>query len=149
MSLGKFAKSIYKIKNPEKYIGSRAPICRSSWESTFCAFCDNNPSIQEWVSEPFKIPYRDPLTGKQTVYVPDFLISYVDKNMKKHVELIEIKPIKQTMLEKVGKNPYDQAQFVKNMAKWEAARYFCQQRGIRFRVINENDLFSNTSTRKK
>ncbi len=148
MSLGRFAKSIYKVKNLEKYLGSKQPICRSSWESAFCAFCDNNPSIQEWASEPLKIPYRDPLTGKQTVYIPDFLIVYVDKNMKKHVEVIEIKPLKQTVAEKVGRNPYDQAQYVKNMAKWEAAGHFCRQRGINFRVINETDLFINSGKRK-
>jgi hypothetical protein len=144
----KFAQGIYKVKNPEKYIGSKAPRYRSSWEVTFCQFCDNNPSIQEWASEPLKIPYRDPLTGKQTIYVPDFLIVYVDKNMNKHVELIEIKPAKQTLREKVGKNPYDQAQYVKNFAKWDVARSWCKQRGIVFRVITEHDIFYQGNKRK-
>ena len=116
---------------------------RSSWELTFMLFCDNNPSIEQWASEPVKIPYKDPLTGKHTVYVPDFLISYVDKNQKKHVELVEIKPAKQTLKEKVGKNPYDQAQYVKNQAKWAAANIWCKQQGIKFRIVNENDLFHN------
>jgi hypothetical protein len=147
MSL-KFAQGGYQIKNPEKYVGSKLPYCRSSWETTFCMFCDNNPAIQEWASEPVKIPYQDPLTGKHTVYVPDFLISYVDSNMKKHVELIEIKPVNQTLKERVGKNPYNQAQFVKNMAKWDAATKWSRSRGIKFRVINEGDIFSNTSKKK-
>lgn len=144
MSLGKFAKGIYKVKNVEKYLGNKAPVYRSGWEFTFCTFCDNNPSILEWSSEPVKIPYRDPLTGKATVYVPDFLIVYVDKNMKKHVELIEIKPSKQTFREQVGKNPYDQAQYVKNMAKWAVAREWARQRGAIFRVVTENDMFAKT-----
>jgi TnsA endonuclease N terminal len=143
MSL-KFSKSIYKVKNTEKYVGSKMPYCRSSWETTFCMFCDNNPSIQQWASEPVKIPYRDPLTGKATVYVPDFLISYIDKNMKTHAELIEIKPANQMLIEKVGKNAYNQAQYVKNMAKWAAANKWAQQQGLKFRVINEHDIFSNT-----
>ena len=147
MSL-KFSQGVYQVKNTEKYIGSKLPYCRSSWETTFCMFCDNNPSIQQWASEPVKIPYRDPLTGKSTVYVPDFLISYVDKHMKKHAELIEIKPSNQMLKERVGKNPYNQAQFVKNMAKWEAAGKWCQQQGIKFRVINEMDIFSNTKKLK-
>jgi hypothetical protein len=142
MSL-KFSKGIYKVKNPEKYVGNKTPIYRSSWELTFMNFCDNNPSIQQWSSEPIKIPYKDPLTGKQTVYVPDFLIVYVDKFMKKHAELVEIKPAKQTLREKVGKNPYDQAQYVKNMAKWAAASNWCKQQGIKFRIINESDIFHN------
>jgi TnsA endonuclease N terminal len=142
MSL-KFAQSVYQVKNPEKYVGIKLPYCRSSWETTFCMFCDNNPSIQQWASEPVKIPYRDPLTGKPTVYVPDFLISYIDKNMKKHAELIEIKPANQMLIEKVGKNPYNQAQYVKNMAKWAAANKWAQQQGLKFRVINEMDIFHN------
>lgn len=144
----KWAKDLFKLKNPEKYVGTKTPIYRSSWEHAFMMFCDNNPAILEWASECVKIPYRDPLTGKQTVYIPDFLITYVDKNMKKHVELIEIKPANQTMREAVGKNPYNQAQWVKNMAKWEAAQSWCKNRGIRFRVINEGDIFVNTKKRK-
>jgi hypothetical protein len=68
--------------------------------------------------------------------------------MRKHVELVEIKPAKQTIREKVGKNPYDQAQYVKNMAKWEAATAWCKNKNIRFRVINEGDIFSNTSKKR-
>jgi hypothetical protein len=147
MSL-KYNQGVYKIKNPEKYVGSKDPVFRSGWELTFMTFCDNNPSIQQWASEPVRIPYKDPLTGKNTVYVPDFLINYIDKNMKTHVEMVEIKPIKQTVLEKVGKNPYDQAQFVKNMAKWESARDWCRNRGILFRIINESDIYQNTGKKR-
>lgn len=137
----KFAKDFYKIKNPQKYIGTKNPLYRSSWEMTFMMFCDNNPSIQEWASEPVRIPYRDPLTGKSTVYVPDFLISYIDKNQQKHVELIEIKPKNQTFLENVGKDQYDQAQYIKNQAKWAAANQWCKKQGIKFRVISSSDIF--------
>jgi hypothetical protein len=143
MSL-KFAQSFYSVKNPKKYIGTKEPFYRSGWEFTFMTFCDNNPAIEQWASEPVKIPYRDPLTGKQTVYVPDFLIKYVDKNRKGHVEMIEIKPASQTLKEKVGKSAYNQAQYVKNMAKWEAASAWCRNQGIKFRVINEGDIFSNS-----
>lgn len=140
MSL-KFSQGIYKIKNPEKYVGSKSPTFRSGWEFTVMSFFDNNPSIEQWSSEPIRIPYRDPLTGKQTVYVPDFLVRYLDKNLKKHTELWEVKPANQTVLEKVGKNPYNQAQYVKNMAKWQAASSWCKNQGIRFRILNEGDIF--------
>lgn len=147
MSL-KFSQGIYLIKNPQKYIGRRDPKYRSSWEMTFMMFCDNNPSIQEWASEPVKIPYRDPLTGKQTVYVPDFLIRYLDKNMKQHAELVEIKPANQTLKEKVGKNPYNQAQYVKNIAKWSAASDWAKNHGLNFRVINEQDIYHNPRSKR-
>jgi hypothetical protein len=104
-------------------------------------FCDNNKSVQKWASEAIQIPYRDPLTGRQTVYVPDFFIQYIDKNSKMIVELIEIKPSSQQIIERVGKNKYNQAQFIKNQAKWTAANLWCKQQGIKFRILNENDLF--------
>lgn len=148
MSL-KFSKGVYKIQHPEKYVGGKLPTYRSSWEYTFMSFCDNNPSVQQWSSEPVKIPYKDPLTGKQTVYVPDFLIVYLDKNQKRHAEMIEIKPAKQAILEKVGKNPYDQAQFVKNQAKWASAAQWCKQQGIQFRIVSEGDIFHNPNKRNK
>ncbi len=147
MSL-KFSQGLFKVKNPGKYVGSREPTYRSGWEFTVMTFLDNNPSIQQWASEPVKIPYRDPLTGKQTVYVPDFLVVYLDKAQKNHAELWEVKPVKQTLKEKVGKNPYDQAQFVKNQAKWAAASAWCQQQGIKFRIINETDIFHNPSKKR-
>lgn len=141
--MGKFARGKYTVLNPDKYVGLKAPVYRSSWEWQFMKFCDTNPSIQKWASEAIQIPYRDPLTGKQTVYVPDFFIQYVDKYGKMHVELIEIKPSSQQILERVGKNKYNQAQFVKNQAKWAAANIWCKQQGITFRIVNENDMFHN------
>lgn len=139
--MAKFARGKFTMSNPEKYIGTLVPIYRSSWEWSFMRFCDTNPSIQKWASEAINIPYRDPLTGRQTIYVPDFFIQYVDKTGKMLVELIEVKPASQTIIERVGKNKYNQAQFVKNQAKWAAANAWCKQQGIKFRIINENDLF--------
>lgn len=141
--MSKFAKGKFVMTCPEKYVGTKVPTYRSSWEWQFMKFCDTNPSVQKWASEAIQIPYKDPLTGRQTVYVPDFFIQYVDKNMKLHVELIEIKPASQSILERVGKNKYNQAQFIKNQAKWRAANYWCGQQGIKFRVVNENDIFHN------
>ena len=106
-------------------------------------FCDNNDSVVKWASEAVQIPYRDPLTERQTVYVPDFFIQYVDKNGRMLLELIEIKPASQTILERVGKNKFNQAQFVKNQAKWAAASAWCKQQGLKFRILNENDIFSH------
>lgn len=140
MSL-KFSQGFYKLKNPKKYIGLSTPRYRSSWEFSVMKMCDENDAIQEWASESVKIPYRDPLTGKNTVYVPDFLIVYVDKNQKKHAELIEIKPKNQAVRESVGKNPHNQAAYIRNMAKWEAAQAWCKKFGVRFRVVSEDDIY--------
>jgi hypothetical protein len=110
-------------------------------------FCDNNPAIQKWASEAISIPYKDPFTGRSTIYVPDFFIQYVDKDGKMNVELIEVKPQNQTVLEKVGKNKNNQLQYAKNIAKWRAATAWCKNQGIKFRVLNEQDLFHNGKVR--
>ena len=140
--MAKFAQGKFVTEHPEKYVGTKIPTYRSSWEWSFMNFCDTNPSIMKWASEAIQIPYRDPLTERQTVYVPDFFIQYVDKKNRILTELIEIKPASQTILERVGKNKYNQAQYVKNQAKWKAATLWCGQQGIKFRVLNENDIFS-------
>lgn len=139
----KFVQGKFVMKNPEKYIGLGTPTYRSSWEWAFMTFCDNNQAILRWSSESIKIPYRNPFTGKQTVYVPDFFINYVDKNGKMHAEVIEVKPHKQMSLENAGRSKHAQAHAVLNMAKWEAARAWCKQQGVFFRVVSENDIFHN------
>jgi hypothetical protein len=138
----KFARGKFVMKHPEKYVGNKLPTYRSSWEWSFMNFCDTNESVNKWASEAIQIPYKDPLTGRQTVYVPDFFIQYIDKLGRMITELIEIKPASQTILERVGKNKYNQAQYVKNQAKWAAANIWAKQQGIKFRVLNENDIFS-------
>ena len=149
MSLKSFAKGLYILKNPEKYIGKKNPLYRSSWEFYVMKMCDENPAILHWANESEKIPYRDPLTGKHTIYVPDFFVVFIDKESKKHAELWEIKPRNQTVLKAVGKNPYNQAQYIKNLAKWQVAREWCKKNGITFRIINEGDLFHTGGKKSK
>jgi len=114
---------------------------RSSWEFTMMKFCDEHTSIVQWASESVKIPYRNPLTGKNTIYVPDFLIQYTDKKGKTQTELIEIKPANQAIKENLGRSNKNRAYFIVNQAKWLAAKIWCKQQGITFRVITENDIF--------
>lgn len=138
-----YAQGKYSVQNPEKYVGLHQPTYRSSWEWSFMRFCDNNPHIIKWASEAIKIPYKDPFTGRQTIYVPDFFIQYVDKNSKINTELIEVKPASQTLKENVGKSKHNQIQYAKNQYKWRAAYEWCGKQGIKFRILTENDLFTN------
>lgn len=138
--MAKYATGKYQIINAEKYVGRKSPTYRSSWEISFMQFCDNNPSVLQWASEPFMIPYRNPLTGKNTVYIPDFMIVYIDANQQKHAEVIEVKPLKETTLES-AKSVRDKAAVILNMAKWAAARAFCQNNGMKFRIVTEHDLY--------
>ena len=141
----KWAQGFYKLKNPKKYIGKNRPRFRSSWEFQFMKFCDDHQSVLQWASESIHINYRNPFTSKMTIYVPDFFVVYVDKNGSKHAEVVEVKPANQTFREAVGKSAARQAEYVKNMAKWEAANAWCKQQGIKFRIVSENDLFHNGS----
>ena len=137
----RWAQGKYNLKHPDKYVGKKTPTYRSSWEFHFMKFCDENPAIAAWASEAIKIPYRSPITGKPTVYVPDFFIQYKDKKGAHKVEVIEIKPSNRAMRESIGKNKQNQASYAINMAKWEAAGKYCKSKGIGFRVITEKELF--------
>jgi hypothetical protein len=139
--MSRFAQGKFALKFPEKYIGGKTPTYRSGWEFAFMKMCDENTAITKWASESIKIPYRNPFTGKYTIYVPDFFIVYNDKTGKEHVELIEVKPSQQTFLEETGNSRSNKAHYILNQAKWGAARAFCKQKGITFRVINEQDIF--------
>jgi hypothetical protein len=146
--MSRFARGKFVPTRPAKYVGNKSPTYRSSWEWAFMRFCDNNDNILKWASEAVQIPYRDPLTNRNTVYIPDFFIQYIDKDGRMLTELIEVKPANQTLLEKVGRNKNNQMQYVKNQAKWQAAQAWCKSQGIKFRVLNETDLFAN-GTRKR
>lgn len=142
----KFHQGKYQIKNPTKYAGGGMPTFRSSWEYTFMCFCDDNPNVLAWASEPVKIDYKNPLTGKLTIYVPDFIITYVDGGGGKHAELIEIKPASQTNPQFARKG--EKQQVLVNYAKWDAASKWAKKRGMKFRVLNEGDIYQNTKKPK-
>jgi hypothetical protein len=143
--MSRFAQGKFVPKNPQKYIGLKVPTYRSSWEWQFMRFCDTNAAIQQWACEAIQIPYRNPLTGKNSIYIPDFFIQYVDAKNRTNVDLIEIKPQNQAVLESVGKSKVRQAQYIQNQAKWAAANAWCRHQGIKFRIITENELFHNGS----
>jgi hypothetical protein len=139
--MSRFAQGRFTLKNPAKYAGNKTPTYRSSWEFAFMKMCDENPAITQWASEAIRIPYKNPLSGKNTIYVPDFFIAYADAQGTQHVELIEVKPANQTFREQLGNSRANQAHYVINQAKWGAARAWCKQKNITFRIINEGDMF--------
>ena len=143
----KFQQVIYTVMNQHKYAGKGAPKFRSGWELAFMRFCDSNDHIITWSSESIQIPYRHPLTGKNTRYVPDFLIQYRNKNNQVVTELIEIKPKKQSIIESKASNR-DRAVVAVNYAKWDAAQKWCKRNGLIFRVVTEEDIFYQGRKRK-
>ena len=64
--MANFRQGFYEVKNSQKYVGNGKPKYRSGWEMTFMMFLDSNDNVINWASEPVRIPYRNPLTGKMT-----------------------------------------------------------------------------------
>lgn len=136
----------YKPKNPDKYVGDKLPKFKSGWENRFMIFCDTHPSVISWAYEPIQIPYTHPLKKdakgrkKQSIYVPDFLISYRDKHGNKHVEMIEIKPKSQTVLTEKS-TLKERSDVAVNTAKWREAQKWCRHRDIKFRILTKEEIF--------
>lgn len=141
--MANFAQGIFVPKNPQKYVGKHKPKYRSGWEWTFMQFCDLNENILQWASEAIVIPYRHPLTGKRSNYIPDFLVVYRNKFGQQIAEVVEIKPKKQSLIESKVASARDRAIVAINHAKWAAANAYCKHQGLTFRVITENELFHN------
>jgi len=147
--MGKWAQGIYTPKNPQKYIGNHNPKYRSGWELTFMTFCDSNNNVLYWASEALKIPYKNPLTGKQTIYIPDFFVVYQNKYGKQLAEVVEIKPKKQSLIESKVASARDRAIVAVNHAKWASAMAYCKSQGYTFRVLTEEDIFYNGKPKNK
>lgn len=143
---------IYRPKNVKKYVGN-PPYCviRSSWELIFCRWADNNPSVIEWVSEPFPIHYIDQTERdnnglpKKRRYFPDFIVKVINKEGNIDTWLVEIKPEKETRPPLPGKKSqktkvYEAKTWATNQAKWRAAEEYCRRRGWHFRILTEKQL---------
>lgn len=147
-------KNIYNPTNKEKYTGEYPIIARSSWEQEFMTYLDHHPDVVEWASEPVKIPYsnpfptaRNPNGGGQSIYIPDFLVTFLDKVGNQRTKLIEIKPLAQAA-ESRGRNSNAlSALRAKNEAKWGAATQWATRRGVDFLVLTEAELYANHANR--
>lgn len=142
-----YAKGIYVVQNPQKYIGTKNPTYRSSWEYNFMKYLDDHPDVIAWASEPIRIPYYNRFKRTNTVYVPDFLVRYKDKNGGLKTELIEIKPMSQTLQEK-ARGIQNKLQVALNRMKWAAAQQWCQKHGCKFVILTEDQLYKATGTYK-
>ena len=144
--MGESIKSKYTPIYPSKYQGNaKYIICRSSWERKFCQWCDMNNSIISWASEEFSIPYVSPKDNRVHKYYPDYLIKVKEKNDKIKTYVVEVKPYKQTMPPKTPKRKTKSymtecVTYAVNQAKWKAAKEFCEDHRIEFKVVTEKEL---------
>ena len=138
---------------PEKYIGDLSAIVfRSSWEFKFLKWCDLSPSVIKYASEPIPIPFFNPLDKRVHKYYIDFYVIVKDDSGIEQKYLIEVKPNKYIVPPKAparmtnqqtSNYVYAAKQYIVNQAKFEAARNFANQKGIKFGIITENFLFNS------
>jgi len=139
-------KGFFKPKNPAKYKGNpNNVIYRSGWELKLMSHLDSHPDVLQWSSEELAIPYRSPIDGKLHRYFPDFLIK--KRNPEGLIEclVVEVKPLKQVSAPKILDKPTKRylnevKTYGINMAKWKAAKEFCELMKWKFIIMTEKDL---------
>jgi hypothetical protein len=138
----------YTPVNPEKHKGGSGElIVKSSWELEFARSLDLFPSVLSWSYETTKIPYRDPLSGRQKVYIPDFFAEVAQSDGYSKHFVFEIKPMHE-QLDQHARNSKDAALVARNKAKWMAATMWADRHSAEFVVLNEKDIFSFHENRK-
>jgi len=95
---------------------------RSSWELAYMKYLDSREDIISCEYEGLKISYHD-LQNKKRYYIPDFLVEH--ESGKK--VLYEVKPF----LRKDSET---------NKRKFKAARKYCKENNMKFKVITERYL---------
>lgn len=111
----------------------------------FCNFCDLHESIVRWSSEEVIVPYRDPSQlNRPRRYFPDFVIEKRAKDGTINKIMIEVKPYSQTKPPRIKKQTKyainEAATYVRNQAKWDAAKKYCADRGWQFQILTEKQI---------
>lgn len=140
----RFRQGYFKPKNPDKCINKEC-IYRSGLELKLFIFLDNNPNVLEWGSEVIVIPYFDTIKKCNRKYHIDNYIKIKEGNIIKKY-LVEVKPYKQTLEPKEGKNRkkstvlYEKIMYRNNLDKWDHARIFAKKYGMEFIILTEKEL---------
>ena len=140
--MAKSYRGLFRPNNPKKYVGNTKQIVyRSLLERRFMRYCDLNQDILYWASEELPVRYYNPLDKKYHRYFPDFVVKTVNNDKY----MIEIKPSRQAVKPKPPKKKTksymrESFEYIKNQAKWQAAKSYCDDNGMQFKVITEKDL---------
>lgn len=159
----------YKITNPEKYVGDpNLIIYRSSWEFSFCKYCDFSQSVVRWSAEPIQIPYyartnkldekiklgldpNNPANWDIKNYNIDF---WVEQQLPNSTDIqkmfIEIKPAYKlrkpippkegALLKDVRRYNNAAKEFLDNEAKFAACKAWAEKNNSKFYVFTEDTL---------
>ena len=140
--MAKSYRGLFRPNNPKKYVGNTKQIVyRSLLERRFMRYCDLNEDILYWASEELPVRYYNPLDKKYHRYFPDFVVKTVNNDKY----MIEIKPSRQAVKPKPPKKKTksymrESFEYIKNQAKWQAAKSYCDDKGMKFKLITEKDL---------
>ena len=140
--MAKSYRGLFRPNNPKKYVGNTKQIVyRSLLERRFMRYCDLNEDILYWASEELPVRYYNPLDKKYHRYFPDFVV----KTVNNEKFMIEIKPSRQVVKPKPPKKKTksymrESFEYIKNQAKWQAAKSYCDDKGMKFKLITEKDL---------
>jgi len=165
---GKTHEGYYIVRNKEKYVGDPTLVVyRSSWEFSFCKWCDYSPSILRWSSEPIKVPYYDKVSKLQECrklglnpnnphnwiiknYNTDFWMEVKKDDDTIEKWFVEIKPkSKMSRPDHIPPNSplsiqkrYNKAakDYLINESKFEAMSAFATRVGAKFHVFTEDTL---------
>lgn len=142
--MSKYKQGVFIPQKPEKWYSSQI-VYRSSWELVYMKWADKNPNVTKIASEEIVIPYYYHIDNKMHRYFPDFIMEFKDKNDNVQTVLVEIKPYKECIAPKKGRKKEqtyinEVLTYEKNMAKWAAAKAWCQDRNMKFVVLTEYEL---------
>jgi hypothetical protein len=158
----------YKVQNREKYVGDPSlVIYRSSWEYTFCRWCDYSPSILRWSSEPLRVPYYDRVSKLEEVkrqgldpnnpknwvikyYNTDYWIEVSQGDGSSKKMFVEIKPASKlkkpippgegASLKEIRRFNMLAKEYLINEAKFAALKAWAEKNGSQFWVFTEETL---------
>lgn len=142
-----YKQGIYEIVNWEKYVGTKSPRYLSSYEYHFFRFLDRHPNIIKWASETVVVKYYNPVKERNARYIVDVYIKYRDKDGSIKEELVEVKPLAHLQKPKKTKNKKkttfdsEMQTYIQNISKWSAAKKYATERGWKFRIITEKNIF--------
>ena len=154
----KWKNGIYIIQNPDKYILPKKEVhYKSSLEERMCFYLDNNVNVIKWQYEGYSIDYPKPifLGGKlhhveTHKYIPDFYCEIKDKTGNVQKYFLEIKsksasvrPIKPKHMTSKASQRYLQecALFAVNSNKWMTAKKWCEDHGIIFKMVLDDQIY--------
>lgn len=144
--MGNYRQGTYKVKNKDKYIGTKDPRFMSSWEYDVFKYLDESEHIVKWSSETVVVPYYSTMDEKKRRYMVDLYVEYII-NGKTRIELIEVKPYSQTQPpKKIGRKKQETYlrevyTYNVNIDKWKAAAQYAKDRGWDFRILTEEQIY--------